>query len=154
MNAQHICATTAHLHYCERHGIDYYPSTCGCGTGCPECDLERAVKAARAVLPEAVNGRLERAVELVQAGYVYVVNGRAAVKSQSSERIYEVNGAGCFCEDACYRAPTVAGKLACEHQIAVWLRRRMDRPVMLPPTGPVRSRRQTTNTADCTTVSS
>jgi len=148
---QHIHTTTAHPHYCQAHDREFYPHTCGHGTGCIDCDLERAVEAARAGLPEAVNGRLEKAVELVRAGNVYVNGTRAAVKSQSSERIYEIRAAGCQCEDAHYQAPTFAGVPACKHQVGVWLKLKMEQQVSSPPAAPVRSQPQTTNASNDST---
>jgi len=122
----HIHTTAAHPSYCEKHGRLYYRHTCHHGTGCFDCDLERAVEAAWAALPAECNGRLEKAVELVRAGDVHVNGARAAVRSQSSERIYEIRRSGCQCEDATYRAPTVAGRPACKHMIATWLKRKMN----------------------------
>lgn len=128
MNTPHVCTTTAHPRYCPKHHHDYYPHTCGHSRNCPDCDLDAAVEAARAALPQAVNERLEKAAELVRVGHVYLASGFAAVKSQRSERIYQVGAAGCFCEDAQYRAPEIAGLPACKHQIAVWLKQKMNEP--------------------------
>jgi len=84
--------------------------------------LGDAYAAAKRALPEAVNGRLERGLELALAGAVSLQGeGQAVVKSQKdADATYTVNGK-CNCPDAQGQAPQVNGRPACKHQIAVWL---------------------------------
>jgi Ribonuclease G/E len=87
--------------------------------------LADAYAAAKRALPEAVDGRLERGLELALAGAVSLQGeGQAVVKSQKeADTSYTVNGK-CNCPDAQGRAPMVDGHPACKYQIAVWLIRK------------------------------
>ena len=87
--------------------------------------LADAYTAAKRALPEAVDGRLERGLELALAGAVSLQGeGQAVVKSQKeADTSYTVNGK-CNCPDAQGRAPMVDGHPACKYQIAVWLIRK------------------------------
>jgi Ribonuclease G/E len=82
--------------------------------------LADAYTAAKRALPEAVDGRLERGLELALAGAVMLSEGGALIKSQKDDNAtYTINGQPCTCPDS--RAPIVGGRKACKHQIAAWL---------------------------------
>jgi hypothetical protein len=90
-----------------------------------EAALWAAYRQAQAALPEAVNGRLERALCLVKAGAVQLDGAEATVRSQTRPgHTYHVNGR-CNCGDAQNGAPKVNGRPACKHQIACWLERKV-----------------------------
>ena len=56
---------------------------------------------ARATLPQAVNGRIEKAVAIVLAGDVELMaDGRAVVGSQSDATLHYVVGGECECPDS------------------------------------------------------
>ena len=83
--------------------------------------LEAALKCASEHLPATLNGRLLKAYDLCASDHV-ARNGRGwMVKSQVTERVYQVNEVGCNCEDAYSEAPEIEGRPACKHQLAVWL---------------------------------
>lgn len=85
-------------------------------------------------LPPACERRLVKAVALVEVGAVErIVNGYAVVSQSNAETAYYVSDAcGCDCPDA-QRAPIVAGRVACKHQIAVWLYRKLIAPASPAP---------------------
>ena len=84
-------------------------------------------------LPAACEKRLVKAIALVEAGAVErTVNGYAVVSQSNAETAYYVSDAyGCDCPDT-QRAPIVAGRTACKHQIAVWLLRKLVEPAPTP----------------------
>lgn len=86
-------------------------------------------------LPAPCEKRLVKAVALVEAGAVERIMGGYAVISQANaETAYYVSDVfGCDCPDAA-RAPIVAGRTACKHQIAVWLYRKLSEPAPAPAT--------------------
>ena len=76
---------------------------------------------AKATLPQAVNGRIEKAVAIVLAGDVELMaDGRAVVGSQSDATLYYVVGGECECPDS--DRPELDGW--CKHAIAVALQKR------------------------------
>ena len=83
--------------------------------------LEAALKVASERLPAMLHGRLLQGHDLALSGYVARSGAGGVVKSQTTERVYRITAAGCQCEDAWYSAPTIAGKPACKHQLAIWL---------------------------------
>jgi len=84
--------------------------------------LKTAESIAREKLPP-MNGRIERAIELVQADMVWPPDRPGAgwlVQSQEDPAIfYSVNGT-CTCPDAQYMAPLGM----CKHRLAVWMIRK------------------------------
>jgi hypothetical protein len=84
--------------------------------------LERAELLARQALPEVLHERLSCAVALVKNGAVMQLdNGAWEVESTSIPgKQYHINGTGCPCEDAHYRAPQ--GR--CKHVLATLLSRK------------------------------
>ena len=82
-----------------------------------------AASLARSKLPE-MNGRIERAVELVQADMVWPPDrpgGSWLVQSQTDAAIfYAVNGS-CHCPDAEHNAPLGL----CKHRLAVWVAKKI-----------------------------
>lgn len=83
--------------------------------------LDEAYQVAVENLGELVNGRLERAYNLALAGAVTLdSDGRgAAVKSQTGNGGYHVNGYKCTCPD--WRAPMLGEDKLCKHKLAYWL---------------------------------
>jgi len=97
--------------------------------------LEQAELLARQHLPETLHERLSCAVALVKGGQVLQMDdGSWEVESTSIPgKQYHVNGTGCPCEDAHYRAPQ--GR--CKHVLSVLLSRKalalMTTPAPAPP---------------------
>jgi hypothetical protein len=88
--------------------------------------LAQAAAQARAILPPAVNGRIESAVRLVlQADVVFNTDGTATVGSSSDPmKTYTLAGAACDCQDFAYgKAPDGW----CQHKIAANLQRSVER---------------------------
>jgi len=66
------------------------------------------------------NGRMERALALVLNGNVHVDGEAISVTSSTdASKSYAIDGHDCTCPDS--RAPVIAGRKACKHQIAAWL---------------------------------
>jgi hypothetical protein len=85
--------------------------------------LEHAELLARQALPEVLHERLSCAVALVKDGKVMQLNDGHTWEVESASvagKIYSINGAGCSCEDAHYRAPQ--GR--CKHMLATLLCRK------------------------------
>jgi hypothetical protein len=76
---------------------------------------------AKATLPQTVNGRIEKAVQIVLAGDVELMtDGRAVVGSQSDATLHYVVDGECECPDS--DRPELDGW--CKHRIAVALQKR------------------------------
>lgn len=88
--------------------------------------LRSAAKAALHKLPETLRDRVHKAYDLALSGYVGRNGAGYYVKSQTGNGTYYVNGAGCDCPDAAHRAPVIAGKPRCKHQLAVDLIRKAE----------------------------
>jgi hypothetical protein len=83
--------------------------------------IRQAIEAARTLRPQ-VNGRYESAVQLVATGGVrHNPDGSYDVISRSGGARHHLNGTSCDCQDAQHRAPEIAGRRACAHQVAVWI---------------------------------
>ena len=92
--------------------------------------LERAELLARQTLTPALHERLSCAMALVRNGAVFQADDQAwLVASTSKPDVeYRINGHGCQCEDAVYRA---GGR--CKHQLAVFLARKSLQLMQQPP---------------------
>ena len=98
-------------------------------TSTPDCQTYRALVAdvavkAKAVLPEAVNGRIESAVKLVLAhDVVFLADGTVEVGSSTDPiKTYTLAGQACDCQDFAYgKAP----EGWCQHRIAAGIAKRV-----------------------------
>ena len=92
--------------------------------------LERAELLARQALPTALHERLSCAMALVRGGQVFQADDQAWLVQSATkpDHAYRINGHGCQCEDAHYRAQ---GR--CKHQLAVFLARKSLRLMHQPP---------------------
>ena len=87
-----------------------------------EAVSEVAAKA-KATLPQAVNGRIEKAVVIVLAGDVELVgDGRAVVGSQSDATMHYIINGECECPDS--DRPEI--ETWCKHKIAAYLQKRAE----------------------------
>jgi hypothetical protein len=93
--------------------------------------LDQAERLARQNLPETLHERLSCAVALVKGGQVLQMDdGAWEVESVSVPgKQYHINGTGCPCEDASYRAPQ--GR--CKHVLGVFLARKALALMATPP---------------------
>jgi hypothetical protein len=85
--------------------------------------LEQAELLARQKLPESLHERLSCAVALVKKGAVMQLNDGHTWEVESASvagKIYSINGQGCDCPDAQYRAP----QGNCKHRLSVFLARK------------------------------
>jgi hypothetical protein len=84
--------------------------------------LEQAELLARQALPVSQHERISCAVAIIRGGDIFETDDHVwTVASQSQPGLeYRINGAGCSCEDAHYRAPQ--GR--CKHVLATMLSRR------------------------------
>lgn len=83
--------------------------------------VAEAAARAKATLPQAVNGRIEKAVQMVLAGDLELLaDGRAVVGSQSDASLHYVVGDKCECRDS--DRPELEGW--CKHRIAVAIQKR------------------------------
>lgn len=88
----------------------------------PSPALRAAADRAAQTLAGAVGAaRIAGAVAIVAAdGVTRHADGRVTVRSRHSNAEYLITSA-CPCDDARFRAPTIAGRPACAHQIAAWI---------------------------------
>ncbi len=95
--------------------------------------LEHAARLATQSLPETLHERISAAVSLVRDGHCFQLDdGTWAVASATTEgKRYAINGSGCSCEDAFYRAPE--GK--CKHKLAQLLARKTAALLSVAQTG-------------------
>jgi hypothetical protein len=105
--------------------------------------LEQAELLARQALPHVCHERIACAVALVKNGSVLQLDDATwEVQSATTEgQTYHINGTGCPCEDAKYKAP----KKLCKHQLGVQLFRKAV-ALMHPPAAPVEPPRHHTST--------
>ncbi len=104
---------------------------------CPTCHGQREIRIAdpnwvgvllqvadlaRTALPESVDGRMERAMDLAVTGAVTLHDDGATVSSQNGHGEYHVNGYNCSCLDV--SAPLLGSHKLCKHKIAYWLVKR------------------------------
>jgi hypothetical protein len=85
--------------------------------------LEQADLLARQALPQVLHERLSCAVALVKSGAVMQMNDGHTWEVESASvagKVYSIDGQGCECEDARYRAPQ--GR--CKHVLATLLSRK------------------------------
>jgi hypothetical protein len=85
--------------------------------------LEQAELLARQHLPQVLHERLSCAVALVKGGHVLQLDDGHTWEVDSTStpgKVYSINGAGCPCEDAHFRAP----KGYCKHTLATLLARK------------------------------
>jgi hypothetical protein len=85
--------------------------------------VEQAELLARHALPPVQHARLICAVALVKAGQVAQADEHAwhVASTSKPEVVYRINGQGCQCEDAMYRAP----RGHCKHVLATLLARKV-----------------------------
>src|SRR5215831_4540284 len=82
--------------------------------------LDQAELLARQNLPEVLHERLSCAVALVKGGQVLQMDDGHTWEVESASvpgKIYSINGTGCPCEDARFRAP----QGLCKHKLATLL---------------------------------
>jgi len=82
--------------------------------------VRKAYELAKRALPEAVNGRLEAALDMALYGKVTVEGTIATVRDQA--KTFTVDGFNCNCGDA--EAPFLGQHRLCSHKLAYWLFRR------------------------------
>jgi uncharacterized Zn finger protein len=97
-----------------------------------EAQIETIAAQAKAALPTAVNGRIEKAVRLVRSGSVELhADGSAVVISESDGLTgYLIANGRCTCPDFQFQPPEVEGW--CCHKIARALVLRLQRPAPAP----------------------
>jgi hypothetical protein len=98
--------------------------------------VAQVAEQARAILPQAVNGRVESAIKLVLAQDVITLpDGRIEVGSSSDPlKVYKLEGSACTCQDFVYgKAPDGW----CAHKIAANLQRSVERVLARAPLLPV-----------------
>jgi len=94
--------------------------------------VAQVAERAKAILPAAVNGRVESAVKLVLAGDVFFKeDGTIEVGSASHpETVYTLCGHACNCQDFTYgKAP----EGWCQHRIAAGIAKRVQEVLAQPP---------------------
>src|SRR5712691_551686 len=93
--------------------------------------VSRVAAKAKAILPQAVNGRVESAVKLVLAGDVMPQeDGSVQVGSSDPTRYYVLHGTSCTCTDY------TQGKAPegwCKHRIAAGINKRVEEMRPAPP---------------------
>jgi hypothetical protein len=97
----------------------------GTTTLTPRQSFRDVLAQAAALLPQAVNGRIESAVKMVLAGDVFFQeDGRITVGSRSNPAVtYTLHGTTCTCVDFGTKAP----QGWCAHRIAANLQRSVER---------------------------
>jgi hypothetical protein len=101
----------------------------------PDAQIDAMAVLAKAALPTAINGRLEKAVRLVKSGSVELHEDGSAVVISETDGLtgYLVQHGKCTCEDFRFQPGEVQGW--CAHAIARALVLRLQRHTITPPNG-------------------
>ena len=108
--------------------------------------VAKVAERAKAILPAAVNGRLEAAVKLVLAGDVtFLDDGTVQVGSSDPTRYYRLVGATCTCTDF---EQGKAPEGWCKHRIAAGIHKRVAE-MLVDTSAPVRHAADTSTPPHC-----